>query len=294
MDIEQIPTPEEFEEATTKSDDAVLPIHEIALAAPIQGKRFSTGFLVFDEAMSGGLKGGDLIIISGVSGEGKTSFAQSLTYNLTKKDIACLWFSYEVTIPELDKKFMEMGIEGHYHAYTPAKNTTGHLSWIKKKITEGFIKYGTRIIFIDHIDFLTPLDMRTGDNREIALKNIAIQLKSLAIEQNIVIVLLAHVKKIQDGREPDMQDIGYSAGIFQLADYVFMVSRERTIQSRRTINTDTGGDLVTNNAKIKIVKNRQTGRLIFHTLMYAHGKFNEIDDVHREARDYFNDPKDTR
>lgn len=285
--LNNIPSLEEFEKAIQDTEDAVLPISEIAKLAGDTSKRFSTGFKEFDDALAGGFKDGDLVIISGVSGEGKTTYAQTLTYHLTKQEIPCLWFSYEITLNELNKKFLEMGISEHYHAFAPKKNTTGKLDWIKSKIIEGHIRYGTKVVFIDHIDFLTPMDMKNSDNREIALKNIAIQLKSLAIEHEVIIVLLAHVKKLQENREPDMQDIGYSAGIFQLADYVFMVSRERI--TKREMGKQTG-DLVTNNAKIKIVKNRQTGKLIFHTLTYANGKFNEhADDTYDKARDYFAD-----
>lgn len=254
--------------------DAVKPLIECISEEKIKAKRFSTGFQVFDDSMKGGLKAGDLMIISGVSGYGKTTFAQTLTYNLTKKEVNTLWFSYEVSLEHLHTKFQEMGMEKHYHAFTPEKNTTGKLDWIKDKIKEGWIKYETNVIFIDHIDFLIPTNLKSSDNQSIFLKNIATELKSLAIELDVIIVAMAHLKKIENGREPDMQDIGYSAGVFQLADYVVMVHREKN-PNYGSFGGDESGDVFTNNSIIKCVKNRETGQQKFIKANLVNGKLIE-------------------
>jgi len=70
----------------------------------------------------------------------------------------------------------------------------------------------------------------------------------------------------------------------QLADYVFMVWREMKHLSGRGINKYTeepDGELMTNRSVIKIVKNRETGRLKYLLCEYINGKYvkyrNEID-----------------
>lgn len=85
MNIKEVPTLQEVQKATSPKDDAVLPIHEIAQKIEEPGQRYRIGFTQFEESMKGGLKDGDLVIISGVSGEGKTTFAQTLTFHLTQK-----------------------------------------------------------------------------------------------------------------------------------------------------------------------------------------------------------------
>lgn len=72
-------------------------------------------------------------------------------------------------------------------------------------------------------------------------------------------------------KEPTMNDIGYSAGIFQNADYVFMVYRER---AKKNFGEETG-NIYTNHTKIKIEKNRETGKTIFIKAQYSSGKFIE-------------------
>lgn len=247
-----------------QKDDQVILLEEAVDMSKLNCERYSTGFKEFDEAMLGGLKNGDLVIISGKSGQGKTTYSQTLTYNYCKQAIPTLWFSYEVTLEHLHRKFKEMGMPEFYQVFVPKINTTGHLKWIKEKIQEAVKKFDTKIIFIDHIDFLIPDTIgRSQDNTSAYLKMITTQLKSLAIELEVIIVCMAHLKKLSQDQEPDMEDIGYSAGIYQLADYVIMIHRESTKKAvqfgelpKEMIDQT---NLYTNNAIVKIVKNRETG-----------------------------------
>jgi len=286
MELKNIPTFDEIRELDT-GDDKIQLISDLVDKNKPAGDRYTTGFELFDKAMDGGFKEGDLVVISGISGHGKTTLSMSMTYHLCKNAVPCLWFSYEIGLEYLNAKFLKMGIEDFYQAYAPKKNTTGQLDWIKSKIREGWIKFATKVIFIDHIDFLTPTNIKTSDNETIALKKIATELKSLAIELNVVIVVMAHLKKLPESKEPDMQDIAQSAGIFQLADYVFIIYREKEKKGR--FDTD---DIYSNNSKIKIVKNRQTGSLKFLRVSYTNGKFIEITNQYEEPpmsrMDYLN------
>lgn len=286
-------TTEEILDLSQITEDEVKPLKDLIDKNKSNLEKYSTGYDVFDEAMEGGIKDGDLIIISGISGQGKTSFAQSLTYNLCKNAIPTLWFSYEVSVEHLDRKFKKMEIDNFYYVFAPKKNTTGKLEWIKYKIKESWIKYATKVVFIDHIDFLIPSGSKTSDNEAIALKRIATELKSLAIELNVIIVVMAHLKKIPDNKEPDMQDIGYSAGIFQLADYVIIVMREKVNNAKAFGGSNYNDELYTNNSIIKIVKNRETGQLKFIKCQYQNNRFIQLtqkyekDDTNNKRTSYF-------
>ena len=283
----------EIMDLSSIQDDEVKPLKDL-INEEVDCEKYKIGYDVFDEALDGGIKDGDLMVISGISGQGKTSFAQSLTYNLCKNSIPCLWFSYEVSLNHLNKKFRKMGISDFYHVFSPKKNTTGKLEWIKYKIKESWVKYATKVIFIDHIDFLTPSSVQTRDNETIALKKIATELKSLAVELDVIIVVMAHLKKLPSDKEPDMQDIGYSAGIFQLADYVFMVMREKVNKGNAFGNINTN-EIYTNNSIIKIVKNRETGQLKFIKCQYKNERFIQLtnnyekDDADIKRTAYFHD-----
>jgi replicative DNA helicase len=233
------------------------------------------------------IDGNHLYLLGDFTVTHNTSFGQSLTYNLCDFGFPCLWFSYEVSIEALHLKFKEMGMKDFYHVYAPKQNTTGRLEWIKKKINEAKIKYSTKFIFIDHLDFLTPTDITNSDNQAIALKKIAIELKSLAIKLKVVIVAMAHLKKLPGDKEPDMQDIGYSAGIFQLPDYVILIYREKNTMYR-SFNGDDYGETYTNNSIIKYAKNRETGKLPYIKCVLSGQRFVEVAAVYNgtEKLDY--------
>lgn len=260
-------------------NDEVLPLYEAIDKEILKAERYKTGFQPMDEAMRGGYKDGDLVIISGKSGEGKTSLSQTLTYHLTRQGLPVMWFSYEVTLEFLHQKFQEMGMAETYQVYTPKQNTTGHLKWVKDKIIEGAKKYYTKFVFIDHIDFLVPSSAgRTADNTASYMKMITTELKALALELRVVIFCMAHLKKLSHDAEPQMEDIGYSSGIYQLADYVLMIHRETTRKAIEfgNIQEVDMGKTHTNNATMKIVKNRETGDTRIMRLNMSNNKFKLI------------------
>ena len=239
------------------SSDVVLPIAEIVKKTKsAEIEYYPTGFTSFDESVLGGFGGGDLIIIAGKTGEGKTSFGQTLTYNFNKEKIPCLWFSFEVSLGHLWNKFEKMGCEESLLAFSPLKNSSSRINWTKEKIREGILKYNTKIVFVDHLGFLLPdvenYDSGMNQNYSVYLGNICRQLKTLAVDEDVVIVLMAHVRKTQ--YELEIEDLANSAGIGQEADLVFMIER---IREKKRFET---GNYFTNETIIKLVKNRRTGQ----------------------------------
>lgn len=223
---------------------------------------YPTQFLTFNDLMKvegqeqGGVRDGDLAVITGISGSGKTTLAQNFTKHFVNEGLPCSWFSYEVIIDNLYAKFKDIEISDFNLINAPKKNISGEIKWIKEKIKESQEKYYTKMIFIDHIDYLVPTDIASSDQRRIILKNIAKELKEIAVELKVIIFLMAHVKKVQ-GREVEMQDIAESSGIYQLSDFVFSIGR---YYDTKNIN---GRDVkvAANEGIVKLLKNRLNGQL---------------------------------
>ena len=111
-------------------------------------------------------------------------------------------------------------------------------------------------LIIDHIEYLSPSNIRSSDQYRIVLNNVCQELKSLAIELEIVIFLMAHVRKVEK-REVEMQDISESSGIYKLADFVFCITR----QSETRMENGRKTEVMENRSIIKMLKNRLTGDL---------------------------------
>jgi len=263
-------------------DDRVAPLSEVAEENRKNnntGDRYSTGFKRFDDALRGGFAIGNFIVIAGIQFQGKTSFGQVLTYHLCKQAIPCLWFSYETVEEELDKKFMEMGIDDNYLVYVPFKKTSHRLDWIKDKIKEGVAKYGTQVIFIDHIGKLVSEKAERSGNKAQFLDAIASELKDLAVELRIVIVVMSHVNKIGDN-VPTTQDIAHTSGIGNEADVVMIIWR---LKNKNNSSLKLGEDKTkdndeeySNESRVKMTKARPTGHTPIIKLFYKNSKFELI------------------
>lgn len=222
--------------------------------------RFSVGFDMFDQAMKGGAGEGDVVVISGKTGHGKTTLAQTFSWHLNKNGIPQLWFSYEVSISDLREKFKDMGLSKEtFLGYCPLKIKSGNVEWIKERIYSGIGEFRTKAIFIDHLGFLEPEavgGMKDYDrNLSAYLGHIVRQLKTIAIENKIIIFLLTHARKTKDYAELD--DIAHSGGIAQEADFVFIVERER-IAGRRIADQEQQ-EVFSPFTRVVLEKNRKTG-----------------------------------
>lgn len=275
-----------YENITLDSDlDTIKPIKEIAELNKLQckGDRFSLGFGKFNEAMKGGVKSGDLHLIVGETGHGKTSLGQTFTYYLCKQGIPCLWFSYETDLEELNEKFINMGIGEDYIAYAPIKNVSGDMLWIIDRIRESVKKYSCKAIFIDHIGRLTPRGIKQQDNETLALTKISQELKSLARELDVIIFAFWHINKIRDNKIPDINDIYYSAGIAQESDGVYIIWRlkNKTTKSSLIGNQEEAEEVYSDESRIKIAKARPSGKTPIIKVKYQNDKFVEIDEYNQ-------------
>ena len=249
--------PESWE--TEDENDEVMQLGRVAEAQTIDfSKPFPSGIKIFDDEIRGGFFPGDLIIIGASSGHGKTSFAQYLSFNFLKKNKEkVLFFSYEVLSQFVWEKFSSMGLTKDDFIFMPFKHTTGNIGWVEKKIREAKEKFGIKLVVIDHMGFLEQRKSTGGggENYSIQLTKIARELKSMAIKEEVAIVVPVHVRKRPGGEKKsvnnlDIEDIAHSSGIYQEADLVFLLKREETLD-------EDANDLFTDYSLISLAKNRR-------------------------------------
>lgn len=150
------------------------------------------------DGMTDGFRPGQLIVLSAPTGNGKTAFLQSLTRTFSEDKISCLWFSYEVPTLEFAERFGN----DIPHFVIPKKNVTSSLDWLKMRYREGMVKFGAKVIFIDHLHYL--LDMRTlaGSSTSLMIGGLMRELKKFAIETETTIFLVSHLTKTKMDEPP--------------------------------------------------------------------------------------------
>ena len=176
-------------------DDAVISSHEMKLRLdqrPDSVIRVKSLIPSLDK-YTGGFQDGELITISGPTKNGKTLLAQSLTVNFAKQNQPALWFTYEVPVRQFLSHFPELPM-----IYMPAKLKAHALDWLEDRILEGFEKYCTRIVFIDHLHFL--FDLGRTKNPSLEIGTVVRRLKGIAVNNELIVFLLCHTTKgKQDG-----------------------------------------------------------------------------------------------
>lgn len=245
-------------ESLSKYDGHDRVISSIEMADYIQGLKqdqqeviIKSNIPSLDNLISG-FWGGELIILSGDTGMGKTLFAQTITNGIARQDMACLWFTFEVRSEQFLKQF-DWPIPIFF---MPMELKAKSLKWIEERILEAKLKYQVVAVFIDHLHFL--IDIRKNSNVSLEIGAVLRDLKLMALNFNIALFLLAHTNRSKDEGEPDVNSLRDSAMIGCEADNVFFIWRRK--------GTD-------NQAVLKIAKNRRFGIMGKKINMQKQGKY---------------------
>lgn len=215
------------------------------------------------DRITDGFNEGNLVIITGPTGCGKTTLAQTFTKNFNVKS---LWFTYEVSPSQFLAKYGEDMPVG----YLPKTLISNKLVWIERKIVEAIAKYGTKAVFIDHLHYI--LDFGKMKNPSLEIGNIVRQIKLLAQKYNIAIFLLAHITKTKFDDRIGIEDLRDSSFIAQESDFVLIIYRE-TEQKNKIFNRKEIKYI--DEAKLLIEKNRKNGRLGSISLNHKNNLFYE-------------------
>lgn len=252
----------EEEMAKYIGEDMVLPSKDFIELVKAQEKEetFNTSISKLDEIL-GGFHPTQLVVLAAPTKSGKTQFCMELTVRM--EEYVPLWLPFEESTEELVRKFIDRGVDiPNFSAPKQMKGNT--LAWVEKKIIEAKIKYGSRIVFVDHLHFLIPFNSERMDTR---IGQVMRGLKSLAREHNVLIILVAHLKKTKLEMAPDLEDLRDSSFVAQEADTVMMLWRETERKDNRIV--------VTNNAVLSVQANRRTGETGNVEMTFKNGRYIE-------------------
>ena len=208
-----------------------------------------TGYTDLDRQISG-LEPSELVIIAGPSSMGKTSAAIDVGVNAAKQGFAVLFISVETTRQKLGIRMLsrETGINSRKFRnaalddcdYPRLVDAGGKLSGLPIYILDretswSRIKQEIRRrkrdgLDVCILDYLTLLDLPSGrhERRDVAVGRVANEAKQLAIQLNIVFILLSQLNRDYSKRgdpEPVITDLRDSGEIEQAADLIIFPFR---------------------------------------------------------------------
>jgi replicative DNA helicase len=210
-----------------------------------------TGFHELD-LRTGGLRGGELILLAGRPGMGKTSMAQSLALNMANNehhvvflecempplDLSMRWISALSKLPLGMIRNKGIRADEDMDKYIRASARFSELQitmldasgWTVSKIRAEMLKLHKRkpvdALFIDYLQLLQP--EKTSGNTNDAVADQSKRLKMLARELDVPIILLSQLNRgveSRDDKRPRLSDLRDSGAIEQDADAVLFLYR---------------------------------------------------------------------
>jgi len=211
-----------------------------------------TCWSTLDESWGNWIAPGRLIIVSGKTGEGKTSFAQQLSESLSIQK-ASLYFSLEMPAKDLSwrtisrfsgvqlqvledpSKLTKSNVLAIEEAYRSAANLNLNIvDWaddiseivsIIERTYESLkgSKAPLESVFIDYIQLMKA----PGDNRAYQIGNITRELKKVAIKLGVTVVAVSQYNreyKRNDGQLPEITDLKDSSQIAHDADLIIDIN----------------------------------------------------------------------
>ena len=238
-----------------------------------------TGFPSLDRLLGGGLRAGDLTVLGGDVGSGKSAFALAIALRIAQRKERVTYFSGEMTTDRLLERVL--AIEGRvkvddlrsgvvndvarasvgaaavrmrellpHFEVIPAAGTTALLDRVEGTDT-GFL-------VVDSLQSLArgarPMDEEIAE----AVR----QLKTFALEQRIAVLAIAQLPHLtaRDDRRPHLDDFGALGAVKHHADVVLGLYREDMYDRRREIEGAT---------ELLVRKNRNGGTGYVDLYFYA-------------------------
>ena len=188
----------------------------------------------------GGLRPGELTILSGDTGMGKTTFAVNIMYDLATQNNRSMIFSLETgPIPIIKKIYTmqarceanrENALGNYKEFFSWAQETNlfildhyGHLPYEKLKM--GLVwaakKAECNCVLVDHFHSVTTPGLDASH-----IEHMVMELKAIAQLLNIALIIICHPSKTKgDSKERmiEMDDLKGSSGLKQYADNVMAV-----------------------------------------------------------------------
>lgn len=235
-------------------DEAVeLALRRIEAVYQADGKLIGipTGFADLDQAL-GGLHNGDLIIVAGRPGMGKTAFATGIAENASRAGKRVYFATLEMSAEQLAARQLgsNSGISAERQRSGPINADEmnaliesanrirtlpilfddqffNSLTSLSSRVRRHQRRRGVDLLIVDYIQLL--LSERPGENRVQEISAITRALKMLAKNHGIPVVALSQLSRAveqRDDKRPQLADLRDSGSIEQDADIVMFLYRD--------------------------------------------------------------------
>lgn len=214
----------------TSTDSDVATMHDAVDALEEQESNptalHSTGLSTVDRQLNGGLTDGQMVIIGGRPGTGKTVMVDQIAMAFAQRGEPALICSLEMRREELAGRFSKT-VDRQALRQLPIRivDTAHTLPRIASSIRLAQRKDGIQLAVVDYLQLVESGDRSLNRERQVA--EVSRTLKRLAMELNIPVIAASQLNRgmEQDKRKPRLSDLRESGSIEQDADVVGLLHR---------------------------------------------------------------------
>ncbi len=213
---------------------------------------FKTGVAGLD-TLIGGFRQKQIITMFAHSGHGKTEVATWVMSLLSHLEPVLI--PLEQNAEELLSQRMERGYKIPHFLAPRHHDAFVHTDWIEERVIEGIAKYNSRMVVIDHLGYIDT-NGKDGkwkkENLPFRIGQTMKEINHIADKWNVVILLLVHVSNGDEGKPPQLEDIGNSSDIKKESDTVIAIWRKNTQKKKIRVYE--------NRVMLSVLKNRRFGK----------------------------------
>jgi replicative DNA helicase len=212
---------------------------------------FATGFPSVDKWLGGGVRRGDLVVIGGEVGSGKSSLALAMALRMSQAGATSAFFTHEMSVERVMER--ALAIEGRARIDDIrqgkldefARAAVGAAAVRLRDRAPAFevlpdggaavlggVLRSTLDLQVAFVDPLQALSVR-GRSQHEELAAAVVELKALAVQLNVALVVTSHLQTTTAGRNdsrPTLDDFGALGAVKQHADVVLGIFREEMFQ----------------------------------------------------------------
>lgn len=242
---------------TDRATDAVKPISSLVSSALTQIENYiardggcigiPTGFVDLDKLMLG-MKGGEMIVIAGRPGSGKSSISMNIAeHAVLREKLPVGVFNLEMTAESLMLRMLcsqsRISLRNIQHGFLAERDfprltaaaaalnkaplyiddTSGlSILQLRAKARRMWQQHGIRLFIVDYLQLLHSTNRRV-DNRQQEVADISAGIKALAKELNVPVIALSQLNRELEkatDRRPKLSMLRESGAVEQEADFV--------------------------------------------------------------------------
>lgn len=183
-----------------------------------------------------------MVIVSGRSGIGKTSYVMNIAKELMDKNIPTLVLPFERGIRTVGGRFLQVKFnktEDELIAYDdsdwmellpkvmdlPLYFALPHSNEVREIVEKAKRLFGIKVVIVDHLDY----SIVTDKNEVSEMKRVLQEWKTICLENNIIFIIVHHVNKDRDGKgsaskKLKIEDLKGGSASYQVPEAVVLLS----------------------------------------------------------------------